>query len=343
MSNITTILHELKQTLISSNKEKILCLFTTSDITNPSFILGSSKETDTTIAGTILVRDESHIDEIISLFDGGIDYFLVDCEIKNELKNLETLVFEKVKKSKVLVCKPNDFTVESLDICITLLVGSLLGKKVSIIGMGNIGSKSALKLCERGADVFVFSKDKNKTNSIITGLNLIKKSNSSIRIANTPEEATFQADLILGCAPGVPVITKQMVEQMNQKGIIIDVGNRTIAPDALLVARKRGIEVRTLSGLGGYKGMIENWLYQRSLFEGGRQKSFGSWSMITPGVLGLKGDVLVDTIDIPSRVFGVCDGVGGLLSKDEGKKIIERYLANAGEISSINIISALYQ
>src|SRR3989338_8690206 len=98
-------MENIKKTLLASSKEKILCVSTTANLNNPVVYFGGMRETDTTIAGNIILRDASLLDEIVSVFDGVVDYFVVDCEVKNELKDLEALMLAKIKKSKVLVYK----------------------------------------------------------------------------------------------------------------------------------------------------------------------------------------------------------------------------------------------
>lgn len=335
MMDIQPILDDLKKNLLSSKKEKILGIATTADQNNPPFILGSMRETKTTIAGTLILRDASFIDEIVNNFDGVVDYFFVDCELKNELHNLESIISEKVKKSKIFVYKPNDFTVDSLDMFVATLFSSLQNRKALIIGAGNIGSKIALKLCERGANVFLFDKDPEKTRKIIVGLNLIKRSKSSVKLAEDILIGAKDADLVVGCTPGIPVINAGVVEVMNTDGKIIDAGNRTVLPEALTSVRTRGIEVLSLSSLGGYTGMIENFLFQRKIFEKTRMKNFGDFSLVTSGTLGRRGDILVDDIENPSRIYGVCDGLGTLLPKDEGLSMIKNFVAKTPEISNI--------
>ena len=176
MQDFKSKLEELKNILSASAKEKMVGVATTADINNPPIIFGSTRETETTIAVTIILRDTSFVDEIINTFDGVADYFMIDPEVKNEAGNLESVILPKIKKSKYFIYKPNDFTVDSLDTLVALLFGTLLGKKVLIIGAGNIGSKIALKLCERGANVFLFDKDLEKTKTIIEGLKLVKRS-----------------------------------------------------------------------------------------------------------------------------------------------------------------------
>ncbi len=343
MENLKEKLQELKAVLLASPKEKFVGIATTADINNPPIIFGSVRETNTTIAVTIILRDTSFVEEITNTFDGIVDYFFVDSEVKNEVANLESIIAPKIKKSKYLIYKPNDFTVESLDMLVAILFSTLLGKKVFIIGAGNIGSKVSLKLCERGADVFLFDKDLEKTKKIVEGLNLVKRSLSQITAIESLGDGAKNADFIIGCTPGIPIIDTGLVEVMEVGGKIIDAGNRTVVPESLAVARRRDIEVLSLSSLGGYVGMIENFLFQRNILEKTRVKNFDGFSLITPGTLGIKGDILVDDVEQPHRVFGVCDGLGGLLPKEEGVATLKDLVANNREISIISTIEKLYK
>lgn len=322
MENIKTKLEGVKQALLSSGKEKLLCISTTANLNNPDIFVGSMRETETTIAGNIILRTLVSLDEIIETFDGTVDYFLVDCEVKNAVKDLEIETRSLVKKSKIFMYKPNDFTVESLDLFITLLMLSLVGKKVGIVGGGNIGSKIALKLCERGADVFLYSKDAEKTQAIVNGLNLVKRSNTSIIFAKGAQDLVG-AELLLGCTPGTPGIDKNMVEVMKEGGKIIDVGNGALDSEAVAYAGETGREILVLSSLAGYKGMVENWIAQRNFFKNKRERSLGKSHLIVPGILGKRGDIIVDSVDDPKRIIGVCDGKGDIASAEDSKKFLE--------------------
>jgi hypothetical protein len=88
--------------------------------------------------------------------------------------------------------------------------------------------------------------------------------------------------------------------------------------------------------------MIENWLFQRSLLTKKRSRACGAVSLIVPGVLGGRGDILVDDVNYPKRVFGVCDGEGGLVSKEEGLILLEKYTTEIAE-EIITIVYSLYK
>jgi hypothetical protein len=326
MNKYHHIFEEIRGKILSSPKEKLLCVSTTANVNNPPVFIGSIRETATTIAGNVIIRNTAVLDDLISCFDGVVKYFLVDCEIKNEVNNLESLVLKKVKKSQVFIYKPNDFTVESLDILVAGIAGSLRGMKIFILGAGNIGSKTALKLCERGANVFLFDKDFKKAKKIIEGLNLIKRSDTVIKLVKNKEKEIEGSDIVLGCTPGVPVINKKMIGQLNKNAKVIDVGNGTVDSEAVKFALERNLEILVLSSFAGYVGLIENWLIQRKFFEKARKRLVGDNSLIIAGVFGKKGDIIVDDVENPRKIIGICNGSGDIIPREKSREIFDAFL-----------------
>ena len=342
MNSNFLLFEKIKKEILSSPKEKLLCISTTSNLNNPPVFIGSIRETEAPIAGNIIIRDISVADEIITCFDGAIDYFLIDCEIKNEVKNLESIFLEKIKKSKIFIYKPNDFTVESLDILLSVIYKSLRNRKVLVIGAGNIGSKIALKICERGAEVFIYDKNFKKSSTIALGLNLIKRSDKIIKAVEQVGEVINDTDLLLGCTPGIPAINKQMMENLNKEVKIIDIGNGTIDTEAIIFAQGKNMEILSLSSLGGYIGMINNWLFQRKMFNKKRNRIIGPNDLITIGVFGKRGDIIVDDVDNPKKLIGVCDGKGDILSKTESYIILKNFFTQANDKKIAFQIEMLY-
>ena len=119
------------------------------------------------VLGGVIVYSESQAIEIAKALDGEVDYVLVDAEKKIPAEmslsggaaNVERAVREAVKKSKLWIYKGNDLSVEAVDTLLTELtkdrVRGVGSAKVTILGAGNLGSKLALKLVERGAHVTI--------------------------------------------------------------------------------------------------------------------------------------------------------------------------------------------
>lgn len=343
MKNIKEELIKLGKILNSSKKTRLLCISTTANKHNASIIFGSLRETKTTIAGSIILSDSRYIKTIIQYFDGLIEYFLIDTEIKNEMKDLEEKARKYIKKSEILFYKPNDFTTDSLDMFLACEIGSLKDKSVFIIGLGNIGSKTAIKLAERGADVTVYSLHSSKVKRIVSGINEFISANKKIRVVHNKYKGASGADIILGCTPGISVINKEIVELMKKRGIIIDVGNGTLTEDGIDCASDKNISVYCLSSMSGYVGMIENWLTTKELLQyRQRIKLNDHIHSVTPGFIGKKGDIIVDKINRPNKIIGICDGNGDILYGEDAKKILKKIIPTITNKKLIKIIKAKY-
>ena len=141
-----------------------------------------------------LIFDQDTILSILDIVDGVADIILIDSETKiplyvangnNSLENNKTvgyvktgnlskICFHHVNYSKLFEFKPNDLTVNAAWTFISQRLKFLSGKRISILGAGNIGSKLALKLVECGAEVHLYRRDSYKGYQITHGLNMIK-------------------------------------------------------------------------------------------------------------------------------------------------------------------------
>ena len=188
-----------------------------------------------------------------ALLDGKVDYIFLDAEklptIKNadynpyKIFNLEHLIPKTdnqieygnisaacskiITKSIVQEYKANDLTVDATWNFLTSNSTDLSGKKIVIIGAGNIGLKLSLKLVECGAEVIIVTKENQYIQKVIDSLNSIKNKGaiSEISKANLNDLHKFKAtDIIIGCTNSTPVISSDIVSQMNNNGLVVDLG-----------------------------------------------------------------------------------------------------------------------
>ena len=161
-------------------------------------------------------------------------------------------------------------------------------------------------------------------------------------MAENKEEESKNCHFVLGCTPGIPVIDRTVVDNLSEYAKIIDVGNGTVDLEGINLAQERKIEILSPSSFAGYAGMIENWLLQRRLFGRNKRKLFENNSLIIPGFFGKRGDVIVDDVDNPARVMGICDGKGNILSKENSQPIFMDFLAQIKDPKIAFQIKALY-
>ena len=299
------------------------------------------------IAGSVIVNRVSLAEEIARFLDGKVEYIAVDVEKKipreqygpRDVGNIERAVRRTVKKSKLLTFKGNDLTVDAIDCLMGQLVKhderGLGGKKVVIIGSGNIGFKLALRLVEQGSNVTIVRRDKEKLDTIVKALNYVKPSETMAMISGTTDadSAVVGAQFLIGLTPGTHSISRSMIQAVAPTAVLIDGGKGSFGPDALRCAEDRGLRVYRADIRASFQARVEMLLGMEAILEKnlGRRKIQGV-SVVSGGLLGKIDEVVVDNVHAPTQVHGVADGCGDfirVLSKDqlECVHIVERYIS----------------
>lgn len=306
-----------------TNRRSMFVIENTAGVKDKNVFFPPIRYAPNVVSGVANICTIEQAKKIVKSVDGIIETILVDVEKKIEgLEEIEETVKKEAIKSKVLTVKLNDMTVEAVDALIAQLVDKVRGKRVAIIGAGNIGSKLALKLVERGANVVITRRNGEKVRNIAETLNIIKPKGTLAKVTWITDnlKAAEGADAIIGFTPRIPVITSEIVKAMNPRGLLIDGGIGTIYPDAIKLAIKRGIRVLRLDMRAGFAGGVTTLLETNNLIKNVMGKSrIASIPVVAGGFIGDKGDVIVDNVSKPTQVIGVADGSGGVLKDPEPK------------------------
>lgn len=293
---------------------------------------------DFCILGCVLF-DQGLLLKLIKLIDKKVDIVLVDAEKKIPLHsisynqenipgertigNFETGNFSKIcftsfQTPKVYEYKPNDLTVNAAWMFLSQKLNFFTGKKISILGIGNIGAKLALKLVECGADVHIYSKDFFKTHLITQALNLMKPIGTiaSITCHRDPLSATFASDALIGATNGVPIINDEIIKSVNKDCLIIDLGKNNIFESSIMLAKNAGLEIWRADVTNSLETFISETLrFNSTLSKDFGERKISDITMVGAGYFGSKGDLVVDSIGTPKKIYGVCDGNGSLMKK----------------------------
>ncbi|MFH1425966.1 MAG: NAD(P)-binding domain-containing protein [Candidatus Kerfeldbacteria bacterium] len=318
------------------------------------------------IAGAVVF---SHTQAILltSRIDGLVDHILIDAEHKIGIHNgidgealahfgvsaeFPEITGANGRKSNLTVAcapviteshfqdyKPNDMTVEAAWHFLSNYFQVLSGKRIAIIGSGNIGFKLGLKLVESGCHVELVRRDPGKGRLMAEAIDLIKPraTAASGRFNPDPLDASKECDVLIGCTDGTAVITWEMMENMKPDGLVIDIAKGSVFKDAVEKAFERNITILRCdisSAIDGYvsamhrnKDVLNNKMGRREI---GKGVFVGSG-----GYMGLEGDIIVDDFRHPQRIIGIADGMGDLERNysEEDRQKIERLeeLINRGE------------
>ena len=320
---------KLHERLASYDGERVLCLATTANVNNPPVLIGSLRLADGILAGNLILRETATLPEIVKRFDGLVSRFFVDCEVKAGI-DLGTAVLELIPPNRRHFFKPNDFTVEAADEWVAQRMPILKGARVAIVGAGNIGAKLALRLAERGGEVRLVGQRIATLQATVQGLNAILRGSGAVIACPSIEEACTRAEVIVGCTAGTAAIDTEAVE-ISQGSLLLDLGNGCFTRGAIVAAQERGLLLEVLSPTAGWEGFLRRYAATRKLQQGlGRRQLDGEMWIVSRGVLGATGDVLVDDISQPARVIGVCNGMGDLLYGEEALQRIKTVEKNLG-------------
>src|SRR5699024_7344728 len=157
---------------LNENKYKCVMINTTAKHAKAFSILPRRIYGDYNIS-SFMINNVDILKKAITYYDGLIDYFFIDVELKQSI-NLYEQYKKNIKYSELITIKTNDNTIESLDLLVREKFNDdLIDKNILVIGSGNIASKTMIRFAERQSNIFVLSRNVRKTTRILKGINEI--------------------------------------------------------------------------------------------------------------------------------------------------------------------------
>ena len=341
MKDLKTVLSTIAK--IYKEKKKISCFFigNTKKKEERNYYITPIRENERFIFSSCIVFNDSIAKKTAKILDGKVNYILVDTEKKIDSKNkslglvnIERSVKDSVKKSKLRVYKANDLSVLSAE---TLVNNYFLkdkrgggGKKVLIIGLGNIGFKISLKLVENGATVFLFRRNQNKLLNLKNAINNIKPSATASKalILKKAPRNFKNYDLVIGSSDQASIISYNQVKAVGKKTLLIDIGKGNFSQEATQYLIENKINIFRLDVTSSYFSYLDNLIYTEKVYD---KKNYifkkNSINFVSQGIVGQKNDIIVDDVNNPKLIYGICDGKGNffqisnLQKEQEIKKI----------------------
>ena len=237
-----------------------------------------------------------------------------------EFGNISSAVRKTFPANKIINYKPNDITVESVWFFLSHKFQNFTNLKVAIIGSGNIGFKLALKLVESGAHVNLNRRDKALGIQLASTINSIKPKNT-IANAEYYEDAVRACtlcDVVIGTGKtDSQIINESMVAVMMKNGILVDCGKGNISVEAINYSYELGLKIYRSDVTSGIISFVDKAILIKKLVnkKTGRRLLRDDIHIISGGVYGKLGDIIVDNFDKPKVIYGMADGRGQLLKK----------------------------
>lgn len=205
--------------------------------------------------------------------------------------------------------KPNDITVRAALRFVQEIDKKNRLRVISLIGLGNIGSKLSLALCESGYKVKIVSRDYSKAQSIVNAINLMVPKAVIARciLYNSMPACIAESDLLISCSSSPRVINPRFFSLMNDHAYFLDIGKEGLLEAAIDCQRESqqlylyrldiGYELTAF-----YHTSIANNEFRLPTF-----RILDGIRYIEKGVLGAEGDCIVDNIHDLSSPLGRLD------------------------------------
>jgi hypothetical protein len=241
---------------------------------------------------------------------------LVDTELKNDKINLEKIVINKFPGAKIIRYGSNDVTLHAFDLFLSTKISKNIIKEASVYGAGYLGTNIAAKLANRGIVVNLVT-TKHDLGEIYSQIGNIYHNFKQIRIMNYNGNFA-NSDLHIGCTSGVQVVQKEYIEAKIKSNILLDVGGNNFTDKAQIYAKRNSNYAYYLSIDEALLGWLSSYNeVEYSLNSINSRKFQCGHTFIPKGRLIADGEVLVDSLPCPTRIFGIYKQKTGEVEKFE--------------------------
>jgi radical SAM superfamily enzyme YgiQ (UPF0313 family) len=223
---------------------------------------------------------------VLDVVDGLVDYILLDTDVKNNLSNeFINEVYKTVKKSKILSYSDIELWCKSVFITLQDELGDLRNKTI-LISPRNIFSRYLALMFKLAGNNVVYGVG-GKINAYV-----------SFAFGDNPKNNMIKE------LPGSTIIVDATTEGINSELY------RYMAKNKQKVVRP---ELRPM--MDSYVCLIEGCGNNtRGYFD------FGGYRFVSGGFVGVRNDIVVDSVDNPSKVLGLADGRGKIIQAKDIKK-----------------------
>jgi 4-hydroxy-2-oxovalerate aldolase len=280
------------------------------------------------VVGNAEVNSEEQVFDIIKEVDGLVDYVFLDVSEVKLSSDVVKKARELAHKSRILIYDDIDIWIDS--ICTFMLLSQKTrDDKVLIIGVNDDSKKVMLRLASLSIDLTIWDEDDSKakkTEQLISELYHDSRNPVKIRSEKNLADAVSGQDFIIGMTGQKSYLTKEAIKNIGSSTIIIDGAIGSIGEPAVEAFNEKGNEVYRFDVRASLSGKILTMIEAYDLIKNiaGKKKMDG-FNIVAGGVIGRKGDIIVDSINNPKAVLGVADGKGFMI-KDSS--LLDKYSSN---------------
>lgn len=265
------------------------------------------------VIAAILVDEPGYVEEVFRRLDRPGRTIYVDVERK-QMVDLFAVAMEVVAEATLAHIKPNDVTIRSLDVFVSRALGpDLRAARCGVYGTGNLGFKSALLLAERNAHVFVAGRSDEAVRRTVTAINAILPHHHEWPVG--PWTPSDRVHLMVTAVTARGVVGRTWCDRLERGAQVVDVGIDNLHGEFIAEALAAGATVTRLDTRAAESQvLVPAPGFFDEVYGSAR---VGDVPIVSGGVIGERGVVVVDNLVRPTMVVGVANGMGGLVPPAE--------------------------
>lgn len=321
LESLDLLLRELRVRALKSSKFSALNAVIGESPRSDFYVSGNTYSTQSHIVGSVVFTDERQLAQIVERVDDRVDVLLLDVDRKRfGPSECAKAAREGLKKTSLLTYLDSQVWVDAVEDQIVRILDEALDKSEIVIAGNHPRSRLlALRLAERGARVALMLDPDGVEESTIDPLRAFSLNGSDLQMSLTHANdaaatiALSRAHAVIVWPAGSPWFNRRFASLVSLNAYVLDASIGAIRADGVDEARRRGCRLLRVNIWPALTGALS--AAHESLLKTKDALGWGTLDgvpVVAGGAMGGLGDVIVDSIQHPSRVIGICDGVGGV-------------------------------
>jgi hypothetical protein len=320
------MLKEMDGLVRMTNKRSVLILIQHTKEDDFEVCIPSVRESISNIIGFVSIGDDSFLPYLIDRSVGIVDTIMLDIDFKRrETENIRIATARLAESKGISVAYYSDYStwISSaiafmMEIVRKKEVKTIFDSKLLLVGRNALATRMVLELLSKGIEVCVFEKEYPTPTFPLTKGKVELESPFIHRVNPVPGE---RFDILIGCEIQSQCSFLRELSTMDFEQIF-DIGINNFSQDFIRQQRQRGAEVYRSDDRAGISGIVVNLMETSELVNSRLGKtSVGGIPIVSGGLIGDFGDVVVDNFNEVHVVLGIANGDGtfkqDLSSEDE--------------------------
>lgn len=271
--------------------------------------------------GSVTVGSSAQLSSVLEAVDGAVDIILLDVDRKSAFaESPGRLARACLKQSRLLTYSDDRIWLDAVENQIVRLLEEVVdGVPIVIAGDHPRSRRLALRLADRGAQVALVC-DPGRTRSTADPLAYLAHEAARLPVATLDSDAPELTDwlqrahLVAAWPREEAWFGSEYVAKLSPETYLIDAGIGSLMPEALDVIWRHGARLIRVNIWPALSGALEQAHESARVCEEALGWSeLGGIPVVAGGAIGRDGDIIVDSVNNPTRVIGLADGRGGVV------------------------------